>query len=144
MNTYKALISGFTGAVTMTALHQFIKNVTPEAPKLDIFGMRLLSKVLNGLGLRKPGKKNLFQLSLVSDLLLNTIYYSFTAAGKKPLLKGSLLGIQAGTGVISIPEIFGIGKKQISASLKQKALTMGIYLTGGLAAAGTYKLLNSK
>ncbi|GAL82975.1 hypothetical protein MYP_201 [Sporocytophaga myxococcoides] len=142
MSRSKALISGLAGALALTAANQGLQKYTTKSPKVDLFGMKVLKKGLQAVGLASPGKKKLFGLSLGSDLLFNSIYYSMTASGKTPLVSGSLLGLGAGAGTLSLPGLLGFGKEFVGSTFKQRLLSMGIYFAGGLTAAATYKLLN--
>jgi hypothetical protein len=144
MSRSKALISGLAGALALTAANKGLQKYTRKAPKVDVFGVRAIKKGLKAIGLSRPGKKKLFGLSLGSDLLFNSLYYSLTASGKRPLLRGSLLGLGAGAGTLSLPGILGFGKKQVGSSFKQRLLSVGIYLAGGLTAAGAYRLLSNR
>jgi hypothetical protein len=136
----KAIVSGFAGALTLTGVHQGLKSILTDAPEMDRLGMRGIKKFLDNLNIQKPSSRVLYYLSLAGDLIFNTFYYSLTAAGKKPLITGSLLGIGAGTGVVSLPSSMGLGSDLSSKNVKQAALSLGVYLSGGLTAAGVYKL----
>ena len=45
-----ALIGGAAGAVTLTALHQILKRVTPDAPRADNLAKQALRKGLHAAG----------------------------------------------------------------------------------------------
>ena len=139
--TIKGLISGFTGAVTLTFVHQWLKNTVKDAPRVDLLGVEAIESFIEKLNLKKPSQKTLYNLSLAGDLIFNSIYYSSVAYGKNPLIKGIALGTGAGSGVINLPGTLNLNEKLISKNFKQALLSFGIYLIGGLTAAGTYKLL---
>ncbi len=137
------IASGVAGALALTGLHQLFKNVSVSAPRVDILGMRAAAKVLRKYGLGIPKAKNLYRLSLAGDILFNSIYYSLISTGKKPLLSGSALGIGAGAGVVNLPGKLGLGKGFSASSVKQKLMSYAIYMTGGLVAAFSYKVLKT-
>lgn len=142
MKIARALASGFVGAISLTALHQVIRKLSPDAPRIDTLGVRAIEKTLNALGTQKPNGATLKRLSFAGDIAFNSIYYSFTAAGKIPLLSASALGIAAGAGTVYLPGPLGLGKKPSAKNNTTKFLSMGIYIVGGLAAAATYRYLN--
>jgi hypothetical protein len=136
----KAIISGLAGALTLTAIHQTLKNFVPNSPRIDLLGTTSIKNILSEFNITPPDEKATYNLSLAGDIVFNTLYYSLVATGKKSILNGSLLGIGAGSGVVSIPQLMNLGDEFSSKNLKQKILSFTIYLSGGLAAAGTYKL----
>ena len=144
MNTLKALGSGLVGAISLTVLHQILKKTNSNAPRVDELGMQGIAKGVNAIGIDAPKEANLFKASLAGDLLFNSIYYSFTAAGKTPLLSASLLGLGAGIGAIALPGPLGLDERYTSRNASTQVLTMGIYLFGGLAAAASYHFLTKK
>lgn len=141
MKTIRGLISGVAGAVTLTAVHQTLKNYVKDAPRVDLIGTNGIKKVFSRLNMKRPSKKVMYNLSLAGDLLFNSFYYSLTAAGKKPLINGALLGLGAGTGVVTLPKSLNIGQHLAAKNVKQALLSFSVYLSGGLAAAAVYKLL---
>ena len=144
MKIIKALGSGVAGAISLTLLHQLLKKVHPDAPRVDQLGMQAIAKGLDQLGINPPREHTLFKSSLAGDLLFNSIYYSFTAAGKIPLLSASLLGLGAGVGAVALPGPMGLDERFTARNASTKALAIGIYLFGGLAAAAIYKLLSTE
>lgn len=142
MKAIKGFISGLAGALTLTAIHQTLKNHTSDAPRVDLVGSKGIKKVFSFLNIKKPRERTIYKLSLVGDILFNSFYYSLTATGKRPLINGSLLGLGAGVGVVTLPGPLKLGKNLVSKNSKQVLLSFIVYLSGGLAAAGVYKLLN--
>jgi len=136
----KAILSGLAGAITLTTIHQALRKYVPDSPRIDLLGTKSINNFISKFDLTPPSKKTAYNLSLTGDLLFNTLYYSLVATGKKSILNGSLLGIGAGSGVITIPKLLNLGEEFSSKNLKQKILSFSIYLSGGLAAAGTFKL----
>ena len=137
----KGLISGLTGAITLTAIHQWLKNNVKDAPRVDMLGVQAIESIFEKLNIDKPSKRTLYNLSLAGDILFNTFYYSSVAKGKKPLLKGALLGTGVGSSVITLPGTFNLNENLSSRNMTQGLLSFAIYFIGGLAAAGTYKAI---
>jgi hypothetical protein len=53
MSFARALISGFVGARTLTLIHETARRVNPNAPRMDILGMRAISKSLRAMGINR-------------------------------------------------------------------------------------------
>jgi hypothetical protein len=139
----KALLSGFVGACTLTLIHETVRRLAPDAPRMDILGMRAISNSLQAVGEQPPDHKTLHRAALVSDLLANSLYYSLVGVGgeKGVWLRGTGLGIAAGVGGVVLPEPMGLGSEPSVRSNATRAMTVGWYLAGALAAATTYRLL---
>jgi hypothetical protein len=136
----KALISGFIGAASLTLIHQSLRLFSKNSPKVDLLGSEIIKNVIKKIGLNPPKKNTLYAMSLVGDILFNSIYYSLSS-GRKYLAKGVSLGSIAGLGVISIPQLFNYQKKYNAKNLEQKVLAILVYLTGGLTSSLSYNLL---
>lgn len=146
MSLVKALVSGFMGACTLTLIHETARRVAPNAPRMDILGMRAMSKSLRAMGEQPPDEKNLHKASLVGDILANSLYYSLVGVGreKSVWLRAAGLGIAAGAGGVMLPEPMGLGGEHSGRTNATKAMTIGWYLAGALAAAATHQLLTAK
>jgi hypothetical protein len=131
MNVARSLVSGFGGAVAMTLLHNFLKYRVKDAPRIDELGMQALKKIF---GKKIKTERDLYRLSLVSDLLSNGLVYSLTTlARKRPVLAGSLTGIGLGLGTTTLPERLGLKKEFAAGTLKTALMAVSYYLAGGLA-----------
>ena len=146
MSFAKALVSGLIGACTLTLIHETARRVAPNAPRMDILGMRAISQSLRAVGVHPPDDKSLHRASLAGDLLANSLYYSLVGVGREKSiwLRGAALGIAAGIGGVMLPEPMGLGGEPSGRSHATKAMTVGWYLAGALAAAATYQLLSAK
>ena len=100
-----AVIGGAAGAVTLTALHQILKRVTPDAPRADNLAKQALRKGLHVAGATPPSGEKLHWASLAGDLAANTAYYSVSLAFGPNVAKwlGPLMGAGAGVGSIALP-----------------------------------------
>jgi len=56
---------------------------------------------------------------------------------------GTALGIAAGIGAITLPPHLGLDGNATSRSLATRALTLGLYATGGLAAGTAYRAFST-
>ena len=140
MSFAKALLSGFVGACTVTLIHETARRFVPDAPRMDILGMRAISKSLRAVGEQPPAGRRLHTAALVGDILSNSLYYSLVGVGrgKNVRLLGAGLGTAAGVGGVVLPEPLGLGGDASGRSKSTQIMTVGWYLAGGLAAALAY------
>lgn len=143
MKLTSSIGGGLAGACALTLLHQILKNVSPEAPRMDLMGKQAVRKGLDKMSAPMPADKNLYQIAMVGDIISNTIYYSLGVAGKKKYImpKGALVGIAAGLGAVFLPKSLGLNPAYSSRTLTTKAFTTGLYLLGGLVASAVAKKL---
>lgn len=146
MKAIYALEGGVAGAAALTLLHETIKKTVPNAPRMDLLAMNALSKGLKIVGARTPNERKLYGLSLTGDLLSNSIFYSFAGIGKKEnaLARGAALGLVAGLGAVLLPKPMGIEEGASSRTTATKLMTVGLYVVGGLVAAGIMKFMDRK
>jgi len=145
MKTLVAITSGLAGAVALTVLHESARKLSPKAPRADVLGMRATEKLIRALGHKPPSKRRLRRLALVGDIVSNSLYYSFIAAGggRRAWVVGPSLGTVAGLGAVTLPGLLGLGEKPTRRTPATVTMTMAWYLAGGIVAAGTYKLIRS-
>ncbi len=140
---WKGLASGAIGAVVLTALHQGLRRVTPDAPRMDTLGRRAIAKAAAAADHEPPEGGRLQALALAGDVVANTLYYSGVAAGgpDHALRRGLLLGASAGAGALLLPGPMGLGEEPAARTPRTSALTMLLYVAGGVAAGAAYHLL---
>ncbi|MBS2001843.1 MAG: hypothetical protein U0103_19710 [Candidatus Obscuribacterales bacterium] len=145
----RALINGLAGACVLTVAHELVRKSQPEAPRLDILGMRGVSKVMTAFGLEPPSGSTLKKYALVTDIVSNTLMYS--GVGAKPgfgaWFKGVNVGLMAGVGVVTMPEKVGLGKDAALLTKRTRSTavtTVGLYILGGLAAAAVAQIGRKK
>lgn len=146
MTSISSLGSGLAGAAALNLVHEGIKRVVPAAPRMDLLGMQALSLLLQKVGKEKPSEKALYGLTLAGDVIANTLYYAFVGA-KKPKnawLKGAALGTAAGIGAVLLPDKLGLSKAPSSKTAQTSAMTVGLYVLGGLVAAGAFTWLSRR
>jgi p-aminobenzoyl-glutamate transporter AbgT len=141
----RPLINGFIGASVLTVAHQILKSQTPDAPRLDKLGMEGAAKVIDKFNLPVP-KDKLYIVSMLSDLAMNTMYYSQVGnkRGFGTLSKGMTLGLTMGGGVTALPGLLGLDGDLSSKNKKTTLMTMGLYALGGLAAAAAAQVGGKK
>lgn len=146
MRALYALEGGVAGAAAITLLHETIKKVVPEAPRMDLLGMQATAKGLKGIGAPTPSERKLYAATLTGDLLSNAIFYSFAGIGKKEnaLTRGAVLGLAAGLGAVLLPKPMGLNQRHSSRTTETQLMTVGLYVLGGVLAAGVMKWLDHK
>jgi hypothetical protein len=143
MKLLSAIAGGFAGAITLTLLHETIRRLDANAPRMDQMGMEAISKSLEAVSVPVPKEDNLFKITMAGDIISNALYYSVAAIGgkKKILLRGLLLGVTAGFGAVYLPKPLGLSEAPSSRTLETKLMTVGLYLAGGLVASATSKMI---
>lgn len=136
--------SGVAGAVTLTLIHETARRLLPDAPRMDVVGMRAIAKSMEKLHEQPPPEEELFKYSLVGDLISNSLYYSLIGTGRKAWLRGTALGLAAGVGGVLLPGPLGLGAEPSGRTPQTKVMTIALYLIGGLAAAGLSRALFEK
>lgn len=146
MKATTILAGGLAGATAVTLLHESIRQVVPQAPRMDRLGMQAISKGLKKAGKKVPRENALFTAALAGDLLSNAIYYSAAGIGseKNIWVRGTLLGLAAGLGAVVLPEPLGLNKQYSNKTLATKVMTVGLYVAGSLVTTAVIKLLNRK
>lgn len=142
----QSLGSGLLGACVLTILHETVRRFVPDAPRADILGMRAIEKVMESMDEEPPADDELHSWALEGDVVSNTLYYSLIGLAKpeNALLTGAALGVVAGIGAVALPEPLGLGDAPTNRTLATSAMTIGWYLVGGLATAGTFMLLKRR
>ncbi len=143
-STTAALWSGLAGSLVLTLIHETARRTLPDAPRMDTYGRRVLARSLEAVGLEPPPRDTAQAIALVGDLVANGLWYSLVGtrpAAANPLLAGALLGTAAGLTSIVIPPKLGLGKRPRGVTVRTKAMTLGWYLAGGLAAGLAYRQL---
>ena len=136
MSLLRALGGGLAGACALTLLHETTRHTVPAAPRMDVLGMRGLAKLIGAAGAEVPHGDSLRALALGGDVVANTAYYSLVGmAGRdRAVVCGALLGLAAGVGAVALPGPMGLGTSPSNRTTATQAMTVGLYLAGGLAA----------
>ena len=145
MNTIKALAGGLVGSIALTTVHETMRRLQKDAPRMDLLGMQTLKKGLKKTDMEVPDRDTLFNWTMLGDIVGNALFYSLAGIGKKnALTKGTALGLAAGIGGVILPKYLGLDNEYSARTNKTKAMTIGWYLIGGVAAAVALKLLDKK
>jgi hypothetical protein len=139
----RSLISGAAGAVTLTALHETARRFVPDAPRMDVLGMRALRRYVPALQHEPPRSTRLHRLALAGDLVANSIYYAAVAAPRagETWSRAITLGTAAGAGALMLPQRMGLGDPPHSVSRANQTMTVAWYMLGAAAAACTANAL---
>ena len=146
MNPLTALGGGLAGACAVTLIHETVRRIVPEAPRLDLLGMTAIEKGLRAAGKKAPGKDQLFTWALAGDIVSNSLYFSLAGVGKEKnlWLKSSFLGLAAGIGAVLLPEPLGLSAKHTNKTVSTKLMTIGLYVAGALVTTAVMKLLEKR
>lgn len=129
-----ALLSGLGGALTVTLLHESIRQVVPKAPRMDLLGREGISKIMLRSGHLPPPPDKLYWISMGGDVVANSLYYSLTGLGdrKDAVRNGALLGLAAGLGGVFLPGPMGLSRLPSARSVPTALMVVGLYLTAGM------------
>jgi hypothetical protein len=144
MKVSSALAGGLAGTITVASLHEALRRITPNAPRMDQLDIDLLRKGLQSMNKKVPEENELQRWAVGGELLCDTAYFSMAAAGgkKRVWLYGALLGLAAGISAVVLPKSLGLPDESSNKTLGTKIMTVGLYLIGGLAAAAVAKLVD--
>lgn len=139
----KSTIGGLAGACALTLLNQSAKKLDKDAPRMDLLGMNAVAKLMKGNDIITQTAGKLFPIALAGDLVTNSLYFGMADAGdkNKTLIRGTLLGLGAGIGAITLPKTLGLNDEATTRTLKTKVLTVAWYVIGGVVAAVAINLL---
>lgn len=132
------IFGGLAGALALTTVHETVRQFLPEAPRVDLVGVRAVRELLHKTNLPIPGLSTQRQLALGGDLVSNATYYSMAGTS---YTRGLLLGIAAGVGGVLLPGPMGLGNAPTSRSTTTQLLTVGYYTLGGLVATAVTRAL---
>lgn len=146
MKASTVFAGGLAGATAVTLIHESIRAVVPQAPRMDRLGMQAIAKGLRKANKEVPNQKALFTMAMAGDLVSNALYYSAAGIGsdKNLWVRSSLLGLAAGIGALVLPGPMGLNKQHSNRTVATQIMTVGLYVTGALATAAVIKLLNKR
>ena len=139
-----AVTAGAAGAVALTLVHEGVRRVADDAPRMDVLGERALAAGLRAAGAEPPPEPQLHRLALAGDLASNTAYYSLVGLSGGPegaVARGLLLGVVAGVGAVYLPGPLGLGEAPSRRTPQTAAMTVAWYTLGGLVAGLAYSAL---
>lgn len=143
MKLSSALGGGIVGAVTLTLIHEAIRRLNADAPRMDLLGMEAMAKTLESADAKVPKEDKLFKLTMAGDIASNSLYYSFAGFGnkKQAILWGAFLGIGAGIGAVYLPKYLRLDEAPSNRTFQTKLMTVALYSIGGLVSRAIGKLI---
>lgn len=146
MKPIAALSGGLAGAAAVTLIHESVKKLVPQAPRMDLLGMNAISKGLNAAGIQTPTNTKLFAIALTGDLLANSLYYSIAGIGheKNIWLRSAALALAAGIGAVVLPGPLGLEERHSNRTTSTKLMTVALYVAGALVTTAVVKLMSRK
>ncbi len=144
MKVSAGLAGGLAGTLMVAAMHEALKRVTPDAPRMDILDMELIRKGLKSINKKVPGEDELQRWAVGGELFCDTAYYSLTSIGGKKGIwfRGVLLGLVAGVTAVVLPKPLGLPQEPSNKTLGTQLMTIGLYSMGGLVAAAITQLVD--
>ena len=145
MKVSAALAGGLAGTLTVASIHEGLKRVTPDAPRMDLLDMELIRKGLKSMNKEVPGNAELQRWAVGGELFCDTAYYSLAGMGgeKGVWLRGALLGLAAGVSAVVLPKPLGLPEEPSNKTLSTRLMTVGLYLMGGIVAAAVTQLVDN-
>jgi hypothetical protein len=145
MKVSAALAGGLAGTLTVASIHEALRRVTPDAPRMDLLDMELIRKGLKSMNKEAPGEDELQRWAVGGELLCDIAYYSLAGMGAKKgvSLRGALLGLVAGITAVVLPKTLGLPEEPSNKTLGTQVMTIGLYLMGGLVAAAITQLVDN-
>ncbi len=146
MNAESAMEGGIAGATTLTILHEIVRKLDKDAPRMDELGKEALGKLFKKLNLDVPDNDKLQVLSTGVELISNGLFYSLAgAAGKNNVyLRGIFLGFTAGIAAVALPGKLGLDERASNRTDKTKIMTIAWYMIGGVVAAAVTERLEER
>ena len=146
MKLLSALQAGLAGAGALTIMHQYLKKTDEDAPRMDLLGMNVLAKLVNKPFEEIKHNEDAYNLTLLGDLVLNSLYYSMVSLGKRKgiYFRGALLGLLAGTGAVVLPKYLDLNQAYSNRTEITKLETIALYLVAGLIASAEYTSTSHK
>jgi hypothetical protein len=146
MNFVKSLIAGVAGAAALNILHETMRKLDPEAPRIDLVGKEVVKKSAEAMDIAPPTGDRLFGITLAGDVLTNASYFAAIGMGGKKfmLLRAIGAGISAGIAAVKAPKPMGLNEQHVANSDKRQMMTIGYYVFGSLVTAGVLALMSKK
>ncbi len=139
------LIGGFAGAIALNIIHEVVRRLYPDAPRIDLIGKQALSKLISVAGGTVPDEKTLYASTLGADLMSNAAYFAMVGAGDTESIvsRGLGLGLAAGVGAVGLTGSLGLDDEPVTKTNSTKLLTCAYYAVGGLISAMVIKNIRS-
>jgi hypothetical protein len=137
-------LGGIAGAVALTLLNEGVKKINAEAPRLDLLGENAVAKLMKGNDILPNAVRKFFPLA--GDLVTNSLFYGMAkgTTSQNTLLRGTLLGLTAGIGALTLPKHLGLKEEHTNKTTERSIMTVAYYVVGGLVAAAIINLLDKR
>lgn len=149
MRLAHALPAGIIGTTLITALHEGARKIFPNTPRVELMGERAIQKfILDPLNLN-VSDRTLYAVSIVGDLAFNSLSYAtivgLGAQDKKSVFaRSAISGLAVGLLTWLIPPKVGLGQQPTTDKSTTRALTIAMYVVGGVASALVYNFLKDR
>jgi hypothetical protein len=136
------MLSGLVGAAAVTGLNYLGQRIMPQAPRLDALGRNAVRKASQAVAGTQPDESTVHATALGGDLVSNSMIYSLAGVGraKRPEVRGLLAGLAMGAAVVVLAPMLGLGRRTTGVGGKGKAMAVGQYALGGLAAGLAHRV----
>jgi NAD(P)-dependent dehydrogenase (short-subunit alcohol dehydrogenase family) len=131
-----AVVSGAVGALATNILHESLRRVRSDAPRVDLLGMQALAKMLALLEVPIPKGKALYGLTAMADLASNSAYFALVGAApaKDSIVAGLTIGVAAGLGATALPAPLGLATQTTNRTFFTRIASVALYTAGGFVA----------
>ncbi len=145
MKILPAIAGGLAGAVAVTLIHELVRKIDNEAPRMDLMGMQAVSGIIKSTDNRVPERDTLYTITAAGDILGNALYYGLSVANKKQLwTRSTLMSLSAGLGALILPKYLGLNPQFSNKTARTKVITTSLYLFGGLVSSLVSKMVDKK
>ncbi len=146
MNFAKSIIAGFAGAAALNILHETIRKLDSEAPRMDLVGKQAVKKSAEAMNIEPPAGKSLYGITLAGDMVTNASYFAAIGMGgrKFMLLRAIGAGISAGIAAVKAPKPMGLNEEHVANSDKREMMTVAYYVFGAMVTAGVLSMMAKK
>lgn len=135
MKLLASLVGGLAGAVALNVLHESVRHLYPDAPRVDKVGGEALNKLRSAVGAEELSGKELYAHTLAGDVVSNALYFSVAGvSSRNPVAAGTVAGLAAGVGAVCLTKKMGLDDEPINRSSGISAATIAYYTFGGMIA----------
>ena len=145
MKVSAGLAGGLAGTLAVASLHEAMKKMTPDAPRIDILNRELIRKGLKRMNKDVPGEDELQRWSVGGEIFCDTAYYSLAGMGGKRgvWFRGAVLGLIAGVTAVILPKPLGLPEEPSNKTMGTRLMTIGLYVVGGIVSAAVAQMVEN-